>query len=58
MGKYKKTPMYNILSMRVSDEEKAFMSEISRCTRKSLSKLMREAIHHYWLSREPSAKTG
>jgi len=58
MGKCKEKPMYNVLSMRVSDEEKAFMNEISRCTRKSLSTLMREAIYNYSLSQDPAAKLG
>ncbi len=47
MGKYKENPMYNIFSIRVSDEEKSAIDEISRSTRKSISVLMREAIHHY-----------
>jgi len=47
MGKYKKTPRYNVLSIRVSDDEKAAMDEISRFTQKSISMLMREALHKY-----------
>lgn len=47
MGKYKKTPRYNVLSMRVSDDEKATMDEISRYTQKSISMLMREALNYY-----------
>ena len=58
MGKYKKSPRYNILSMRVTDEEKAVFDDISRYTRKSLSTLMREAIHDYAPYREAAAKTG
>ena len=34
-------------ALRVTDEEKAAMDEISRCTSKSLSMLVREAIQHY-----------
>lgn len=47
MGKYKENPMYNVISIRVTDEEKAAMDEVSRYTRKSLSILIREAIHQY-----------
>jgi len=47
MGKYKKNPRYNVLSIRVSDDEKATMDEISRYTQKSISILMREALNYY-----------
>lgn len=58
MGKCKKMVKGNVVSTRVSDEEKAVMKKISRCTRKSLSKMLREAIHHYCLSRDPASKSG
>lgn len=58
MRKYKKSPKYNVLSIRVTDEEKAAMDEISRCTRKNISKLMREAIHLYGPFRDVSTRTG
>jgi hypothetical protein len=47
MGKYKEKTRYNVVSIRVSDEEKADMDELSRFTRKSVSTLMREAMHIY-----------
>jgi len=47
MGKYKKDPKYNILSIRVTDEEKAIMDDLKLSTRKSISTLLREAIHLY-----------
>jgi predicted transcriptional regulator len=47
MGKYKENARYNVLSIRVTDEEKAYMDEISRYTRKTVSMLMREAIQLY-----------
>jgi len=34
MGKYKAHPKYNVLSIRVTDEERAFMNEIQRHTQK------------------------
>lgn len=58
MGKYKERPLYNVISIRVTDEEKAAMDEISRDTRKSLSMLMREAIHHYAPFRDVATKAG
>ncbi len=43
----KLNPRYNVLSLRVSDEEKEILDELSRRTRKSLSKMMREAVLLY-----------
>jgi len=47
MGKYKKDPKYNVLSIRVTDEEKAFMDAMKQSTRKSISMLLREAMRQY-----------
>lgn len=47
MGKYKEQPRYNVLSIRVTDEEKAIMDEMRQITRKSISTLLREAIQLY-----------
>jgi len=47
MGKYKESPKYNVLSIRVTDEEKALFNEMKRRTQKNISMLMREAMHHY-----------
>lgn len=47
MGKYKEQPKYNVLSIRVSDEERAFVDDIQRHTQKSISTLMREALLNY-----------
>ena len=44
MGKYKTDPRYNVLSIRISDEEKAVMDEIRQHTNKNISTLMREAL--------------
>jgi uncharacterized protein (DUF1778 family) len=46
MGKIKERPRYNVISMRVSDEEKEALEQVTRITRKSVSDLMREAM---WL---------
>jgi len=47
MGKSKKNPKYNVLSIRVTDEEKALMDEMKQSTRKSISMLLREALQMY-----------
>jgi hypothetical protein len=47
MGNFKENPKYNVVSMRVSDEEKAALEEFTRVTRMSISKIMREAIRLY-----------
>jgi predicted transcriptional regulator len=35
---------YNVISMRISDEEKEMLHHLMRATRKSLSDIMREAL--------------
>jgi len=49
MGKYKEHAKYNVLSIRVTNQEKAAIEEMQRETRKSVSMLMREAIQQYIL---------
>jgi predicted transcriptional regulator len=44
---YKDNPRYNVVSLRITDAEKATLDEVTRRTRKSLSKVMREAILLY-----------
>lgn len=44
---HKENPRYNVVSLRVTDAEKAALDEVTRRTRKSLSKVMREAILLY-----------
>jgi uncharacterized protein (DUF1778 family) len=47
MGKYKEKTRNNVLSIRVTDDEKAVLDEMAQNTRKSTSTLMREAISFY-----------
>lgn len=47
MGKDKESPKYNVVSMRVNDEEKSALEEMKRKCNKSVSRLMREAILQY-----------
>jgi predicted transcriptional regulator len=48
MANLKKIPKYNVLSIRVTDKEKALFDELKRNTRKNISTLMREALQHYF----------
>ncbi|GAM09187.1 hypothetical protein OR1_01461 [Geobacter sp. OR-1] len=44
MGKMRENPRYNVISMRISDDERATLDEIMYSTNKSVSQLMREAM--------------
>lgn len=48
MSNLKENPKYNVLSIRVTDKEKAMFDEMKRHTRKNISMLMREAMYHYF----------
>ena len=45
--KYKESPKYNVVSMRISDKEKLTLEEMTCICRKSKSRIMREAILMY-----------
>jgi len=45
MEKSREDPKYNIVSVRVSDEEREYLDKLSWATNKSVSDLMREALH-------------
>ena len=47
MPKFKEHPKYNVLSIRVTDEEKALIEELKQNTHKSVSMLLREAMQMY-----------
>lgn len=44
---HKENPRYNVVSLRITDAEKAALDEVTKRTRKSLSTVMREAILRY-----------
>ena len=44
MGAMKENPRYNVVSIRVSDDELEALQEVSKETRKSISQIMREAM--------------
>lgn len=48
MGKFKECPKYNVISIRVSDEEKAYLDELTKRDRTTISNLMREAMHRLY----------
>jgi predicted DNA-binding protein len=44
MGRMSENPRYNVISMRISDEERETLQELMSTTRKSVSEIMREAM--------------
>jgi predicted transcriptional regulator len=44
MGRMRENPRYNVISMRISDEEREILQEIMETTQKSVSDIMREAM--------------
>lgn len=44
MGRMREHPRYNVISMRISDEERETLQEIMKTTQKSMSDIMREAM--------------
>lgn len=47
MSNSKVNPRYNVVSLRITDEEKEALDEVTQRTHKSLSMVVREAIHLY-----------
>ena len=47
MGKYKDTPRYNVISMRVSDHERKELEHIASRHALSISDMMRQAMDIY-----------
>jgi predicted transcriptional regulator len=44
MGRMRENPRYNVISMRISDEERETLQEIVETTQKSVSDIMRDAL--------------
>jgi hypothetical protein len=44
MGRMREHPRYNVISMRISDEEREMLQLIMQTTEKSVSDIMREAM--------------
>ena len=44
MGKMRENPRYNVISMRISDEERDTLEQLMNSTHKSISDIMRDAM--------------
>lgn len=44
MGRMRENPRYNVISMRISDEERETLELLVQTTHKSVSDIMREAM--------------
>ncbi len=44
MGKMRENPRYNVISMRISDDERNELESLMSMTNKSVSDIMREAM--------------
>lgn len=53
MGKYKETPRYNVISMRISDVERRELQHIASRNSLSMSDMMRQAMEVYSRCHEP-----
>lgn len=49
MGRMRENPRYNVISMRISDEEREKLESLVRRTHKSVSDIMREAMEAFTL---------
>lgn len=47
MSNFKSNPRYNVISLRINDQEKAAIEEMSQRTCKSISQIMLEAVKIY-----------
>lgn len=56
MGRMSENPRYNVISMRISDEERETLQEIISVTHKSVSDIMREAMELF--REQVSSKAG
>ena len=52
MGRMRENPRYNVISMRISDEEREHLETLVRKTHKSVSDIMREAMEIFTLQLE------
>jgi predicted DNA-binding protein len=47
MGRIRENPRYNVISMRISDEERNHLESLMNKTHKSVSDVMREAMDYF-----------
>ena len=54
MGRMRENPRYNVISMRISDEEREALEQLMQTSSKSISDIMREAME--LLTRQQTGK--
>jgi len=47
MGRMRENPRYNVISMRISDEEREHLETLMNKTHKSVSDVMRQAMDYF-----------
>lgn len=47
MARMKESPRYNVISLRISEEERRELESLMEKTHKSVSHIMREAIEYF-----------
>lgn len=52
MGRMRENPRYNVISMRISDEEREHLEALVQRTHKSVSDIMREAMSAFSMQLE------
>jgi predicted DNA-binding protein len=55
MGRMREKPRYNVISMRISDEERNHLESLMNKTHKSVSDVMREAMDFFTVHYEQAA---
>ncbi len=56
MGRMRENPRYNVISMRISDEERVQIENLMKVTRKSVSDIMREAMELFSAQNEMTTR--
>ena len=57
MGRMRENPRYNVISMRISDEERERLQQIMETTSMSVSDIMREAMELFTVRLEKGRET-
>lgn len=47
MGRMRENPRYNVISLRISEQEREHLNSIREKTHKSISDIMREAMEYF-----------
>ncbi len=57
MGRIKENPRYNVISMRISEEELKHLEYLMQKTHKSASHIMREAMEYFAANYDEQTKS-